>query len=461
MQALDCAFLQYAILCLAASNLSTLDACLTRRNVVGDTRRSTASPRPNTLHNYHARQYCELAATQEQSLEPQDPSLILIGKILLAYYQHASTDHFRFRLAVLETAEFVRRRRHDITRSHTGDIALQLWYRLRISHRPSESLELVAGYNESDSGAEHFASTSEDEDIYLHCIVGLSPDDLLHDIMLKTMELRRRMVVYHCTTAVQNVSESLPAPGSRAQRLVNSSVQRPHALAGIDGPELSSIAPSHLLALLDIQRRRLEVWRSRVAAEEAGSGRHANAGGIMSPDPSVEKLVNHRRLMNHLYYLLCKLIFENATALQGAVVDQNLNGAILRGVVDTIDGIDPTISNVVDVYGYSLSEILLQLSYNMPSTTYFNYILDVVWPRLEVCGRGYENSHLPTHLAKRIVALMAEEWHCSRRILLVVLAISENTPKTILYDIHHAFDVLLYGYDQHQGDFFVNKVSLS
>ncbi|EXJ58930.1 hypothetical protein A1O7_06361 [Cladophialophora yegresii CBS 114405] len=438
LQARDCAFLQYSILCLAASNLSTLDACLTQRNLVGDARRSTASPSPNILHSYHAQQYCELATGQEQSHEPQDTSLILIGKVLLAYYQHASTDHFRFRLAVLETAEFVRRHRHDITRSPTGDIALQLWYRLRTSHRPAEWLELAAGNDESGSGKKHFASTSEDEDIYLACIVGLSPDDLLHDIMLKAMELRRRMVFYHCTAAVQNGSERLP----------------------VHVTESSSIAPSHLLALLDIQRRRLEVWKSRVAAEKAGSGCHATAAGITSPNLSVFKLMDHRHRMNHLSCLLCRLIFTRATAYEGAAVDQDLNSAILHEVVDTIDGIDPTISNLVDVYGYSLSEILLQLSYNMPSATYFDYILDVVWPRLEVCGRGYENSHLPTHLAKRIIALMAEEWQCSRRILLVVLAASPNTPKAVLYDIHHCFDVLLYGYDLEQGAFFVNKVSL-
>ncbi|KIW67525.1 hypothetical protein PV04_06769 [Phialophora macrospora] len=453
MQSLDCPFLQYAVLCLAASNLSTLDASLTRRNLVADPRRSTASPNPNRLHSCHARRYCELAAREEQSQSPQNASLTLIGKVLLAYYHHASTDHLRFRLAVLETASLVRRHRDEIKRSHTGDIALQLWYRLHISHRPSEPVDLVAGNDDFVPKGAALPSAWADEGIYLHCIVGLSSDDLLYDIILKTMELRRRIVVQQCTAAMEKGCGSPPTRTSMTQRLMNGSTQSPDSRPGINEVNPSFVAPCHLLALLDIQERRLEVWKSRVVTEEAAS--------IPSPQLGVQKLTHHRRQMNHLYSLLCRLIFGSATSLQGAVFDQDRNRAMLCEVVDTIDRLDLTMSNLVDVYGYSLSEVLLQLSYNMPSTTYFNHVLDVVWPQMEVHGRGYENSHLPTHLAKRIIAMMAEEWQRSRRILLVTLAIPENTPKAVLYDIHHYFDVLLYGYDHKQGEFFINKLPLS
>jgi hypothetical protein len=314
-------------------------------------------------------------------------------------------------------------------------------------------MDLVTSSDESGSSGADLHSAWADEDIYLHCIVGLSSDDLLYDIMLKTMELRRRMVIYYCTAAAQKVRESLPTMGFKAQRMMNGLMQRPDSTPGVDEVNPDFVAPCHLLALLDIQERRLEVWKSRIVTEETAS--------ITSPNLKAQKLTRHRRHMNHLYYLLCRLIFGSATALQGALFDQGLDAAVLRGVVETIDGLDLKVSNLVDVYGYSLSEVLLQLSYNMPSKAYFNHILDVVWPQMEVCGRGYENSHLPTHLAKTIITLMAEEWQRSRRILLVTLELPENTPKTVLYDIHYSFDVLLYGYDHKQGDFFIRKVPLT
>lgn len=126
-----------------------------------------------------------------------------------------------------------------------------------------------------------------------------------------------------------------------------------------------------------------------------------------------------------------------------------------------INTIDFQQSALVDIYAFSLAEVLLQLCYTFPSTEVFNHILDVVWPRMEAGARGYENSHMPTHLAKRIIALIADEWHNSRRVLLAMPAVPEDTPKSVLFDLNHQFDVVVCGCDTTgRGSYFIDKIPL-
>ena len=395
-----------------------------------------------------------------------DVSLILIGKVLLAYYHHASTDHLQFRIAVIDTARYVRRHRVRIVESAAGYIALQFWYRLCTSHSPSKTAPLLADDENLSLSGEAPASPGVDEHLQLKCIVGMSSDDLIHDILVKTIDLRRSIVIYRCTATVHNVSESSPQLGLLAYQLISQMTNSPLTAAGRNDAISDFVRGDHLRALLGIQRQRLEVWRSKVAAEEISPKQYTNPAGVAPPHITQQQFGNHRRTMNELYYLLCRLIVAGITDTQCiGFGESNVRlvgraSPILHEAIDMINKVDLKTSNLLDIYTFSLTEVLLQLSYNYHSTAFFDYILDVIWPRLEASGRGFENSHLPTHIAKRIIALVSNEWHASRRILLSVLAIPEDTPKTDLFDVNRQFDVVLYGYSDQQGKLFVRKVQL-
>jgi hypothetical protein len=136
-----------------------------------------------------------------------------------------------------------------------------------------------------------------------------------------------------------------------------------------------------------------------------------------------------------------------------------LIGTLLQDLFSLIDGLELSQSNLVDVYTFSLTEVLVQLTSTVQSEAVFNRVLDVIWPRIEAHGRGFENSHIPTHLAKRMVALMADEWLTGRRILLAIPATAEDVPKMALLDPYHQIDLVTYGSDE-RGSFFIEKIPL-
>ncbi|KIX02131.1 uncharacterized protein Z518_08070 [Rhinocladiella mackenziei CBS 650.93] len=380
-----------------------------------------------------------------------DTSLVLIAKVLLAYYHHSSTDHLQFRLAVWETVRFVRRHRSDIMASSTGYLALQLWYRLCTSHRPSKPPALLIEGEGPSSFGPNLASPGADEDLHLKCILGMSSDDLIYDILIKTLELRARMVVFHCTSSVLSVPERSPELGRLAHRLLNTMMNRPCSLHEENEAASSFARGDHLHELLQIQKRRLEVWRSRVTPRQLPSEGPAAVVEGESPSLVPHKLGKHRDRMNYLYYLLCRLIFEDTTAIPRSPFDgssfqepsETSTPALIYEALGVIDAIDLQLSNLVDIYTFSLSEVLLQLLYSFSSEMVFNRILDSIWPQIEASGRGFENSHMPTHLAKRIIALMAEEWQDGRRILLAIPAIPEDTPKAVLFDVSSRLDMII------------------
>ncbi|KAK4942326.1 hypothetical protein LTR10_017933 [Elasticomyces elasticus] len=462
---LDCAFLRYAVLCLAASHLSTLDTSLSSRCLTDDSRRSVTSPTPSPLHLHHAQRYHDVAQTFVLGDILNDPSLVLIGKVLFAYYHHASTDHLRFRQAVWETIQFVRKNHVELMESSSGEMALQLWYRLYNSHRPSRLPAVPIDGEVPSSSGPHLASPGADEYLHSMCIVGMSSDDLMHDILFRTMELRRRMVVYRCTSSVLGLPEASEQVGVQAYRLLSGMMKRPRTSLDEHEAKASFVQGDHILKLLEIQSQRLEVWKSRVDAKHMTPQKQA----CFSP-PSFEthELANHRKRMNQLYNLLCRLLIESANTINRPAPDgiafedttDISTSALLNEALRLIDTVEPTLSSLVDIYAFSLSEVLLQLCYTFPSTTFFDYILDVVWPRMEAYGRGYEHSHIPTHLAKRVIALIAEEWQDSRRIILVVPAVPEDTPKAVLLDVTSQINVVTYGYDTQQRRFFITKRQL-
>ncbi|KAI1618111.1 hypothetical protein EDD36DRAFT_22246 [Exophiala viscosa] len=460
----DCSFLRHAVLCLAASHLSTLDAHLASRCPAGDPRRSVTSPTPSPLHRHHAQRYHDIAQTFILEKKFHDPALVLIGQILLAYYHHASTDHLRFRHAVFDTIQFVRKNYVEIMESSSGEMALQLWYRLYNSHRPSKLPAVpIDGEVSSASGA-RLASPGADEHLHSMCIVGMSSDDLIHDILFRTMELRRRMVVDRCTSSVLGLPEKSQELGVQAYRLLCGLMNRlPTPLEESEATS-SFVRGDHILQLLEIQDQRLEVWMSRVDVEHTTPQKQAC---LSPPSFDLHELANHRKGMAQLYYLLCRLLIQSTIsrlAPDGMAFEDpadTLTSVLLNEALRLVDTIEPALSSLVDIFAFSLSEVLLQLCYAFPSEPVFDYIFDVVWPRMEAYGRGYEHSHLPTHLAKRVIALIAEEWQNARRILLVVPAIPEDSPKAVLLDVTQQIDVVTYGYDTEQRKFFVTKTQLS
>ncbi|KAJ4520034.1 hypothetical protein HRR78_002257 [Exophiala dermatitidis] len=465
-------FLRFAVLCLAASHLSTLDASLTSRSPTGNGRGTVTSPVPSPLHQHHARRYHDIAQKNAVDEDSHDPSLVLIGKVLLAYYHHASTDHLKFRLAVWETIRFVRRRQVQIMASPTGDMALQLWYRLCNSHRPAKPPALLIDGEEPSLSGSSLAFPGADEHLHCRCIIGMSSDDLIYDILFKTMELRRRILLFRGASAVLKVPESSPELGVLVYRLLNRMMDRPVTQLEEQEAASSFVRGEHLLGLLEVQIQRLGVWRSRVSSSAFApkqTPRKCEPVSILkSPHLSQHGFVNHRDKMNYLYYLLCILIFESTGASQISSSAPWRSGSeaskgcdIMNEALCVINTIDFQQSALVDIYAFSLAEVLLQLCYTFPSTEVFNHILDVVWPRMEAGARGYENSHMPTHLAKRIIALIADEWHNSRRVLLAMPAVPEDTPKSVLFDLNHQFDVVVCGCDTTgRGSYFIDKIPL-
>lgn len=468
---------RHAVLCLAASNLSVLDAPVHSRYLAGDSRRSVFSPNINRLHDSRARRYHDCAQrhclTAEKRKRVCDVSAILVAKVLLAFYHHSSTDHLQFRLAVWQTVLFVRRNRRAIIDSPLGDAALQLWYRLCASHRPSKPPALLLEGEGSGCFSPNLALPDENDYLHLKCILGMSTDDLVYDILIKTLEIRTRIIVYRCTSQAYNISECSNELGKLAYKVLNEVTGRPQVPHEEAEAVSGFVRGGHLMKLLEVQEGRLQVWKSMLDPDQLPRGEDSAPPQRHQSPPNDHSHIQHtfsthRDTVNYLYYMLCNMIFEEMATTTHFPTSHHTGESspsppslerMAQSMVDIIiHGVDMKQSTLHDVYTYSLTELLLQLTYISPV---FPPVLDVIWPRLETSGRGFEHSHFPTQLVKRIIAAAADTWtQKNRHVRFSLLALPENTPKRHLFDMDRPFDLAIYGCDREDGSWFIERISL-
>lgn len=473
--------LRYAVLCISASNLSMLNAQVQSRVVAGtgNRRRSVFSPLVNTLHHNYARKYHDQALwhcrnAKPDEIEHQAPAF-LASYVLLAYYHHASTDHLRFRLAVWDSVRFVVQNQTSILTSPSanGNDALQMWYRLCASHRPAKPPALLLEGEGTSSFGPNLFSDGYNNRLYLGCITGMGVDDLIYDILIKSMEIRTKFVVFRCVADSCHVSESSSEIGSLAHEVMNKMLGRPCVPDEYAEAQEAFLRGSHLLGLLDVQKDRLEVWKSRLRADQLPDNYHASPSSSSSRYPNLT-FPSHRDAMNALYCILCEIMFEEAHIARTSHSKQQQQKqqepqeqhptALLNNRAHALCQIAGTLdlakSNISDVYTFSLAETLLQLVFLWRSDTIFHYILDVLWPHLETKGRGYEHSHYPTHLVKRIIAQIAVYWGRGRVVYLALPAVAEDISKLRLLDIDHPLDMVVCGYEIQDDRHFVERISL-
>lgn len=442
-QALRSPYLKPAVLCLAASNLSMLNVDVQRRALPNDPRRSVFSPSVNWTHHtqaekYHQQALSHLRDSKTTDIE-QDAPAVLTAYTLLAYYHHASTDHHKFRLAVWDTVRFVSRNRECLTRSKKGAQALQMWYRLCVSHRLGKPPALLLeGEGGSSFGPNRYPDSFDQ--LYLDCIVGMSSDDLIYDILVKTIEIRSRLVVFRCVARCCGASELSKNIGSAAHQMLTKLLGRDETDEERAEADNVFVRGSHLQGLLNTQRERLKVWKSRLRQDQL-------------PE-SWPPFSTHRDAMNALYSLLCQIMFVEFSDEQ----HQSLSHDFAKLVTRIIDTLDLSVSSTADIYTFSLSEVLLQLVQVYKSDSAFQYILDTLWPELERKARGYEHSHYPTHLIKRIIAEISQHWATGREVLFALPAVSDDIGKLNLLDIYHPVDLVVCG--SQEGRYFVEKVAL-
>lgn len=454
--------LRYAVLCLSASNLSMLHAQVQSRVVSSsgqdtNARRTVFSPLANALHHSQAREYhdqalwhCRNASPDE--LKHQAPAF-LVAHVLLAYYHHASTNHLRFRLAVWNTVRFVAQNRASLAPlSDDHALALQMWYRLCASHRPAKPPALLLEGEGASSFGPNLFPGAHDNDLYLQCILGMSVDDLIYDILVKTIEIRSKFVLFRCVADRCQVSELSGDIGVLAHGVLNKMLGRPCVPDEYAEAQEGFVRGSHLLGLLDVQKDRLEVWKSRLHEDQLPD---YISSATSSTPPS------HRDAMNALYCVLCEIVFEEARVSRSEQQhpESQMDGLahMLCRITNTIDLAKALVS---DVYTFSLAETLLQLVLLWRSDAGFQYILDVLWTRLEGSGRGYEHSHYPTHLVKRIIAQVAAYWGLGHVVCLALPAATEDISKLRLLDIERPVDIVVCGYNINDGRHFIERISL-
>ena len=352
-----------------------------------------------------------------------------------------------------------------------GADSLQMWFRLCTSHRPAKPPALLLeGQGASSLGPNLLPDITER--LYLDCILGMSADDLIYDILIKTLEIRTKLVVYRCVADSRQISEMSSEVGSLAYEILNKMLGRRCVPEEYAEAREGFVQSSHLLGLLEVQKERLEVWRSQLNANQLPKGSFANLGiqnemsWRTSSSPICQSFPNHRDTINALYCLLCETIFEEANGADTVcwpfpVVNERSTRLenLARSMCQIAGIVDFKISNTSDVYTLSLAETMLQIVLLWRSDEIFSYILDVLWPQLEMNGRGYEHSHYPTHLVKRIITQIAAYWEQGRAIFIALPAVPEEIPKFKLLDIHHPVDMVVCGYNKH-GKHFIEKVSL-
>ncbi|KAL4940083.1 hypothetical protein BDV06DRAFT_197495 [Aspergillus oleicola] len=420
-----------------------LNTSVQRRALPRDPRLCVYSPLADQHHQVQARKYHDQAISQSNTKlldklndEDEGPA-ILTAYTILAYYHHASTNHRQFRLAVWDTVRFVSRYRQILIQSKKGNQALQIWHRLCVSHRLGKPPALLLeGEGNSHFGPNRYPDCFEQ--LYLSCILSMSTDNLIYDILIKTMEIRSRLVVFECVARRYGKLETDEAIGDVAHDVLAHLIGRKTAEDESNEASQGFVRGSHLRGLLDVQRGRLNVWKSRLSENQLPDAK------MMFP--------THRDAMNALYALLCGMMFDES--------DKHYSYEThIQQIIQILNSLNLVTSATADIYTFSLSEILLQLVQIHKSDVFFSYILDTLWPKLEAKARGYEHSHYPTHLVKRMIALFAQYWSQGRDVRFALPAVSEDIAKFKLLDIYHLVNVVVCGRDL-KGDFFVERVTL-
>ncbi|KAL2867727.1 Zn(II)2Cys6 transcription factor domain-containing protein [Aspergillus lucknowensis] len=453
--------LRFATLCISASNLSMLDAQVQSRAFANDERKCVYSPKVNRLHHIQAQKYHDQALLSCSSARGEaecELIALLLAHVLLAYYHHASTDYLNFRLAVWECVRFVIRNKTRLLESREGMKSLQMWYRLCMSHRLSKPPAfLLEGEGASTFGPNRFPDSFDE--ISLACIMGMSTDDLIYDVLIKTIEIRTRMVVFRCVAGSRQISEQSDDISAVAYEVLNKMLGRDSTAAERSEAERGFMKGSNLLGLLDVQKQRLEVWRSRLTEDQLPE----TASGVMGMGWTFP---THRDGMNALYYILCAMMFEESKVYptnDRPWADNESSNATLGSLAASACRIaasfDFSTSNTSDIYTFSLAETLLQLVLVWRSDAAFHSIFDAIWPQLERKTKGYEHSHYPTHLVKGIIALIAQYWAEGRSVTYAQPAVPEDIPKLQLLDIDCQIHLVVCGYDG-DGKYFIERVPL-
>ncbi|KAJ5112040.1 hypothetical protein N7532_000085 [Penicillium argentinense] len=462
--------LRYAMLCLSASSLSMLDTPVQSRVLAASERTSVFSPLVNPVHDRNAVMYNDLAvwylhSAYKGAIHENAPS-ILVSYILLALYHHASTDHEKFRLAVTDSVKFVIANRGDILNAPGGTDALQMWFRLCTSHRPSKSPALLLeGQGVSSSAPNLLPDVTEH--LYMSCILGMSTDDLIYDILIKTLEIRTKLVVSRCVADCHGVPEQPSDIGILAYETLNTMLGRPCTPEGYAEARKGFLQSSHLFELLNVQKERLAVWRSRLRADQLPCNLHCPRE-TKSKDvsaPQADQFYTHRDTMNALYCRLCEITFDGTTEFNAS--SKPSMPKYCRPIENLADSfceiastVNPAISNTSDVYTLSLAESLLQLVQLYRSDKIFTFIFDTLWPRLEATGKGYEHSHYPTHLVKRIVGQIGAYWNDGHTVELTLPAVPEDIPKYKLLDVDQSISLVVCGHTE-DGTSFMEKRPLA
>ncbi|KAL3485288.1 hypothetical protein BJX62DRAFT_39492 [Aspergillus germanicus] len=447
--------LGFAALCISASNLSMLNAQVQYRAVTKDHRRCVSSPLVNKLHHSQAQRYHSHALAHSVSnhdrihLESK-----LMALVLLAYYHHASTDHSKFQFAVWDSVQFVLLHREALLSTVEGTAALQMWYRLCISHRLSKPPAfMLEGEGPSAFGPNRFPDTFDQ--LFLSCILGISTDDLIYDILIKTIELRSRLVLFRCVAGTRRRQENSSDIGPVAYGILNKLLGRDCTTYEQTEAEQGFVRGSNLVGLLEVQKQRLHVWTTK-----SDTGQSLGDAELKTRSP------RHRDAMNVLYSILCEMMFEEAGITMNPLGTQSANGtssATLSTLADSMCSVAATLdfasSNTEDIYTFSLAEVLLQMVLVWRSESLLAHILDVLWPQMEGKSRGYEHSHYPTHLVKRIINEIARYWTQGRAVTFAQLAVPENMPKLKLLDIDYPIKLVVGGYGA-DGGHFMERITL-
>ncbi|KAL6242229.1 hypothetical protein RBB50_010777 [Rhinocladiella similis] len=467
------ASLYCAVLCLSASSLAMLDAPVQSRQIFRDRRRSVFSPIANAVHYNQARKYHDLAVASLRSEGASGKSAsyaaALVTKVLLAIYHHASTDHLKFQMAVDETNHFVLERTEAFTESSEGREALQMWHRLSVSSRTSRRPTLLTEDEANVCSRSDPGFYNAIERLHLTCILDMTSDDLIYDILVKTIELRSRAVVFRTVSGVSNVSDQSQGLGNLAHQYLDRLLGCRSNEKEYKEAEMTFVRGPHLISLLRTQQDRLSVWKSRLDTAQlppeiwdCESPRSSSAAGIDFP-----AFPCHRDAMNALYYFLCQIMMATLQESGSLPISPTASSQsyitrleeTVRRMLRILDLLDFSASSTSDVYTFSLAEVLLQLALTWHSSTTFQHILDVTWPRIEAGGRGFEHSHYPTHLAKRVITLIADQLSQGRAVTYASLAVENSVPKLQLLTIGRPVDLMICGHCI-DGKYFIQRTSL-
>jgi hypothetical protein len=66
--------------------------------------------------------------------------------------------------------------------------------------------------------------------IYLSCIRGMSVDDLIYDILIKSLEIRTRLIVFRCVASRYHISELSSEIGSITHDVLSKMLGREYTL---------------------------------------------------------------------------------------------------------------------------------------------------------------------------------------------------------------------------------------